>query len=72
MDADVRAVCQRDLALEAFAAHLTNAAYRVALRHGTATSWVDLELDLWRALAAAVREWRPPLPPDGVARGNGY
>jgi hypothetical protein len=46
-----------DTLLVVFAAELTNAAYRVALQHGIAGSWVDLELDLWKALAETVQEW---------------
>jgi hypothetical protein len=52
----------RDALLETFAAELASAAYPVALRHGTRGSWVDLELDLWRALAETVRKWGRDLP----------
>jgi hypothetical protein len=46
-------------ALESFVAELTEAAYPVALRHGVRRgSWVDLELELWRALEQAVNEWK--------------
>jgi hypothetical protein len=31
-------------------------------RHGNESSWVDLELDLWRALTATIQSWR------GIAR----
>jgi hypothetical protein len=51
------AAFDRDSLLENFAAELTLVAYRVALRHGTAGTWVDLELDLWRALADTVKTW---------------
>jgi hypothetical protein len=44
-------------ALETFAAELTLAAYRVALRTRTQGTWLDLELDLWRALADTVKTW---------------
>ena len=44
-----------DPRLDKFAAELTEAAYRVALRHGVSGSWLDLELDLWHALTDAVR-----------------
>jgi hypothetical protein len=44
-------------ALEAFAADLTAAAYLVALRHGLGDRWLDLELDLWRALTETVKKW---------------
>jgi hypothetical protein len=56
------APCNRDALLDNFAAELTSAAYRVALRHGTGGTWVDLELDLWRALADTVKTWSRELP----------
>jgi carbon storage regulator len=43
--------------LDAFAAELSDAAYLIALRHGLADSWVDLELGLWQALASRVKSW---------------
>jgi hypothetical protein len=43
--------------LEAFAAELTAAAYRVALRHGEPDTWLDLEPNLWRVLTEAVKDW---------------
>ena len=53
--------------MQALAAELACAAYGVALRHGARGAWVDLELDLWRALTEIVRRWdrrrrggRPP------------
>jgi hypothetical protein len=49
--------CDWDTLLVAFAAELTNAAYRVALQHGIAGSWVDLELDLWKVMAERVQDW---------------
>ena len=48
---------KRDGLLEAFAAELTVAAYRVALRTRTRGAWVDLELGLWSALAEKVKRW---------------
>ena len=50
-----------DYLLETFAAELTDAAYPVALRHGTGDKWLDLELDLWRALADTIKKWVPEL-----------
>jgi hypothetical protein len=47
----------RDAFLETFAAELTLAAYRVALRSRTQGTWLDLELGLWRALAEKVKTW---------------
>jgi len=40
--------------LVTFAADLTDAAYSVALRHGIAGSWIDLQLEVWRAIARRV------------------
>ena len=48
----------RDALLEAFAAELTVAAYRVALRTRTQGTWLDLQLDLWRAMADTIKTWR--------------
>jgi hypothetical protein len=48
--------------LDSLVAQLTEAAYPVALRHGESGSWVDLELDLWRALGQAVRQWENENP----------
>jgi hypothetical protein len=50
------AICNRDTLLETFAVDLTIVAYRVALRHGTGSTWVELELDLWRALTETVKK----------------
>ena len=63
---------ERDARVQAFAAELTRAAYAVALRHGSAATWVDLELDIWRALIQTVRKWdgdacRCRIPPDQPA-----
>jgi hypothetical protein len=49
--------------LASFTAKLTDAAYAVALRHGVSGSWIDLQLDLWRALTEAVE--RAESPPAG-------
>ena len=46
----VRRVDQTETLAEGFLAELTDAAYRVALRHGIKGTFVDLELDLWQAL----------------------
>jgi len=43
--------------LDDFVAELTEAAYPVALRHAGDEAWLDLELDLWKALGKAVRKW---------------
>ena len=57
------AVCNRDALRLTFAAELTLVAYRVALRHGAGSTWVDLELDLWRALTETVKKWEREFPP---------
>jgi hypothetical protein len=47
---------------EAFAAELAATAYPVVLRHGAGEKWLDLELDLWRALTEALNKWERKLP----------
>jgi hypothetical protein len=42
--------------IETVAAELTEAAYRVALRHRTEDSWVDLELGLQKVLSEKLRQ----------------
>ena len=46
-----------DALLDEFAAELTIAAYQVAFRHSAAGTWLDLELELWRAMADTVKQW---------------
>jgi hypothetical protein len=48
--------------LEDRVAELSAAAYGVALRHGAGNLWLDLELDLWRALTDAARKWNREAP----------
>ena len=43
--------------LEALAAELTAAAYPVALRHAAGVQWLDLQLELWKALTETVKKW---------------
>jgi hypothetical protein len=57
MSDNPRITFNRDSLFENLAAELTSAAYAVALRHGAAGKWVDLELDLWKALADTVEKW---------------
>jgi hypothetical protein len=45
--------------LDEFVAHLTEAAYPIALRHTSGERWLDLELDLWRVIAQAAVKWEP-------------
>ena len=62
MNGDFKTPVNRGDLLEAFAAELTRAAYRVALRGRTQGTWLDLELGLWRALADTVQAWGRELP----------
>jgi len=52
----------RDALLAAIAAEVALAAYRVALRARTEGTWLNLELDLWRALADTAKAWGNELP----------
>lgn len=40
-----------------FAAELAHAAYAVALRHNKAGSWLDLELEIWKAMGETVGQY---------------
>jgi hypothetical protein len=53
---------ERDAQLESFVAELTLVAYRVALRNRTQGTWLDLQLDLWSALADKIKTWERELP----------
>jgi hypothetical protein len=44
-----------DRKVAALAAELTAAAYAVALRHSVEDTWLDLQLELWRALTEAIK-----------------
>jgi hypothetical protein len=46
----------RDHVLQAFAADLTAAVYPIALQYGAGHLWVDLELDLRRAVVETVKK----------------
>jgi hypothetical protein len=46
-----------EIRLEEFTAELTKAAYAVALRHGARDKWLDLQLELWKALKETVKKW---------------
>jgi hypothetical protein len=50
--------------LESFAAELTDAAFPVALQHAMGANWLDLKLELWKALDRAVNKWTPELCED--------
>jgi len=62
MNGDLNTPVHRDAHLESFAAELTRAAYHVALRTRTRGTWLDLELNIWRALAEIVQTWERELP----------
>jgi hypothetical protein len=51
------AAANTDLSLAALAAELTAVAYPVALRHAVGHKWLDLELELWRALTETAKKW---------------
>jgi hypothetical protein len=68
MDANTTIACDPGPAAEDFAAELTEAAYPVVLRHGIVDNWLDLELDLWRALLETVAKERRNGPRRGDAR----
>jgi hypothetical protein len=57
MNGDLTTTVTRDAPLETLAAELALAAYRVALGARMQGTWLDLELDLWRALADTVKMW---------------
>jgi hypothetical protein len=42
--------------LKDLAAELTNAAYPVVLQHGVGEKWLDVELDLWKAMTESVKK----------------
>jgi hypothetical protein len=63
MHDNARAPADRDALLDNFAAELTRAVYHVALRHAPAATWLDLQLELWRAVADTVNRWGSKPPP---------
>jgi len=62
MNADLQTSVNRDVLPETFAAELAVTAYRVALRTRAQGTWLDLQLDLWRELADAIKTWERELP----------
>jgi hypothetical protein len=62
MDRKFEAPFDRDTLLENFAAELAQSAYCVALRTKPQGTWLDLELDLWRALADTMKTGRGKRP----------
>jgi hypothetical protein len=65
---DFTKMTDRDIGstVEDFAAELTETAYPVLLRHGTVNNWLDVELELWRALMGTVEKWEREWPRAGV------
>jgi hypothetical protein len=62
MNRDDKTPVNRDVLVETLAAELALAAYRVALRTRIEGTWLDLQLDLWRALADTTMTWERELP----------
>lgn len=60
-----RTLSEADRNPEEFLAELTDAAYRVALRHGLKGSFVDVELELWGALRQAIHAYATARDRDG-------
>jgi hypothetical protein len=57
-------------AKDRLAGELTELAYPVALRHGVNGFSIDVELEIWRAIEAAVRRMPLPAPDDVLARAT--
>jgi len=55
MNADLRSAGDGDGLMENFAAELTETAFVVALRQA-GRSWLELKLDLWRAISETLKE----------------
>jgi hypothetical protein len=70
MNDNARATADRDALLDNLAAELARAAYHVALRHGAAGTWLDLELELWQALLDTVEQWGRKSYPGQVPLGS--
>jgi hypothetical protein len=62
MNRDFKTRVDRDAPPESLAAELALAAYRVALGTRTDGTWLELQLDLWRAMADTVETWGRELP----------
>ena len=59
MNANVTTRTGSDAVLDSLAAELTDAAFPVALHHGTGTDWLDAKLELWGVLKHAIRDLAP-------------
>jgi hypothetical protein len=58
----VRARLTSDHATEELLAALTDAAYRVVLKRGLSGSFLDVELEIWKALRAVLAPQREDEP----------
>src|SRR5438874_12596905 len=56
MNASVARASDCEHSPETFAAELTEVVFPMALRYGVGDRWLDLELDLWRALSETVEK----------------
>src|SRR5436309_11385478 len=56
MSASIALASDCDRSPETFAAEVTEAVFPVALRYGVGDRWLDLKLDLWRALSETVEK----------------
>jgi hypothetical protein len=52
---DLQSPGSQEIRIDALAAELAADAYRVALRTRGGENWLDLELDLWRTMAAKLK-----------------
>jgi hypothetical protein len=62
MSGDHTTIVPNDDAIESLTAELADIAYRVALEARPRATWLDLELDLWKALTETVKTWERDLP----------
>ena len=52
--------------LEDFAAELAEAVYPIVLRRASVENWLDLKLEIWRALRKTAGKWAVDWPQAGV------
>jgi hypothetical protein len=56
----------RNAFLKSLGAELTEAVYPVMLRYGAIDNWLDLQLELWKAIDETVKKWDQEWPSAGV------
>jgi hypothetical protein len=56
--------------VDTFAAELTVAVYRLALRHGAGERWLELQLGLWNAVTDTIDKWASDLRDRGSVPGE--